>query len=115
MFFTPYFQHHGLPYGWAWTLSQLIVIVFFELVLAVSVALFAPLGLVMFLSWRIQAMSAATAHITFLVYAGIMGISLARRAGLDVQGVSFPGRFLMRIGAADASEPDGLLLDLERT
>lgn len=41
------------------------------------VALFAPLGLVMFLSWRIQAMSAATAHITFLVYAGIMGISLA--------------------------------------
>ena len=41
------------------------------------IALFAPLGLVMFLSWRIQAMSAATAHITFLVYAGIMGISLA--------------------------------------
>src|SRR5665213_715312 len=41
------------------------------------VALLAPLGLVMFLSWRIQAMSAATAHITFLVYAGIMGISLA--------------------------------------
>src|ERR1700744_2779598 len=41
------------------------------------VALFAPLGLVMFLSWRIQTMSAATAHITFLIYAGIMGISLA--------------------------------------
>ncbi len=40
-------------------------------------ALLAPLGLVMFLSWRIQAMSAATAHVTFLIYAGIMGISLA--------------------------------------
>src|SRR5436190_6646427 len=40
MFFTSYFQHHGLPYGWAWTLSQGIVIVFFELVLALSVALF---------------------------------------------------------------------------
>src|ERR1051326_321477 len=40
MFFTSYFQHHGLPYGWAWTLSQGIVIVFFELVLAVSVAFF---------------------------------------------------------------------------
>src|SRR5215469_12480197 len=40
MFFTSYFQHHGLPYGWAWTLSQGIVIVFFELILALSVALF---------------------------------------------------------------------------
>ena len=41
------------------------------------IALFAPLGLVFFLSARIQAMSAATARITFLIYAGIMGISLA--------------------------------------
>src|SRR2546421_7733550 len=40
MFFTSYFQHHGLPYGWAWTLSQGIVIIFFELILALSVALF---------------------------------------------------------------------------
>src|SRR5437868_8438112 len=40
MFFASYFQHHGLPYGWAWTLSQGIVIVFFELILALSVALF---------------------------------------------------------------------------
>src|SRR5204863_6599626 len=40
MFFTHYFQSHGLPYGWAWTLSQGIVILFFELVLALSVALF---------------------------------------------------------------------------
>ena len=41
------------------------------------VALLAPLGLVIYLSARIQAMSAATARITFLIYAGIMGISLA--------------------------------------
>jgi len=41
------------------------------------IALFAPLALVIYLSARIQAMSAATARITFLVYAGIMGISLA--------------------------------------
>ena len=40
MFFTHYFQSRGLPYGWAWTLSQAIVIVVFELLLAVSVALF---------------------------------------------------------------------------
>src|SRR3954463_13276699 len=40
MFFTSYFQHHGLPYGWAGRLSQGIVIVFFELILALSVALF---------------------------------------------------------------------------
>src|ERR1051326_3270793 len=37
MFFTHYFQSHGLPYGWAWTLSQGIVILFFELVLMLSV------------------------------------------------------------------------------
>ena len=41
------------------------------------VALLAPLGLVIYLSARIQTMSAATARITFLIYAGIMGISLA--------------------------------------
>ena len=41
------------------------------------VALLAPLGLVIYLSARIQAMSAATARMTFLIYAGIMGISLA--------------------------------------
>src|ERR1043165_3004336 len=40
MFFTHYFQSHGLPYGWAWTISQGIVILVFELVLAFSVALF---------------------------------------------------------------------------
>ena len=41
------------------------------------IALLAPLGLVIYLSARIQAMSAATARITFLIYAGVMGISLA--------------------------------------
>lgn len=41
------------------------------------IALFAPLVLVIYLSARIQAMSASAAHATFLVYAGIMGISLA--------------------------------------
>jgi NADH-quinone oxidoreductase subunit H len=40
MFFTHYFQSRGLPYAWAWTLSQAIVILVFELLLAVSVALF---------------------------------------------------------------------------
>jgi len=40
MLFTHYFQSHGMPYAWAWTLSQGIVIVFFELILALSVALF---------------------------------------------------------------------------
>ncbi|HWA02713.1 MAG TPA: Bax inhibitor-1/YccA family protein [Rhizomicrobium sp.] len=41
------------------------------------VALFAPLALVFYLSARIHAMSAGAAHATFLIYAGIMGISLA--------------------------------------
>ncbi len=41
------------------------------------VALFAPLALVFYLSMRINSMSAGAAHATFLVYAGIMGISLA--------------------------------------
>ena len=37
----------------------------------------APLGFVMFLSFRIQSMGASTARTTFLVYAAIMGISLS--------------------------------------
>lgn len=37
----------------------------------------APLGLVFFLSFRINAMSAATAQISYWVYAAIMGLSLA--------------------------------------
>ncbi|QFT29198.1 Bax inhibitor-1/YccA family protein [Roseibium porphyridii] len=41
------------------------------------VLLFAPLGMVLWLSARIQSMSASTARTMFLVYASIMGISLA--------------------------------------
>src|ERR1700744_1259642 len=37
---VPFFQTHGLPYGWAWTLSYGIFTVIFELILAVSVAFF---------------------------------------------------------------------------
>src|SRR6202453_568767 len=40
MFFIHTFQAWGLPYGWAWTLSYGIIILFFELVLMVSVAFF---------------------------------------------------------------------------
>lgn len=41
------------------------------------VALFAPLGLVFFLSFRIQKMSVSAAQTMFWVYAGLMGISIA--------------------------------------
>jgi FtsH-binding integral membrane protein len=40
------------------------------------VVLLAPLGLVFFLSWRIQKMSFAAAQMTFWVYAALMGIGL---------------------------------------
>ena len=40
-------------------------------------ALFAPLGLVLFLSFRIQKMSVSAAQTTFWIYAGLMGISIA--------------------------------------
>src|SRR6185503_18404037 len=40
------------------------------------VVLLAPLGLVFFLSWRIQRMSFSAAQMTFWVYAGLMGIGL---------------------------------------
>jgi FtsH-binding integral membrane protein len=41
------------------------------------VALLAPLAMVMFLSFRIQKMSLATAQFTYWVYAALMGVSLA--------------------------------------
>ena len=41
------------------------------------VALFAPLGLVMFLSFRINKMSVSAAQMTFWGYAALMGISVA--------------------------------------
>jgi NADH-quinone oxidoreductase subunit H len=37
---VPFFQSHGVPFGWAWTLSYGIFTVIFELILAVSVAFF---------------------------------------------------------------------------
>jgi FtsH-binding integral membrane protein len=39
--------------------------------------IFAPLAFVLFLSFRIQTMSLATAQITFWVYSAVMGISIA--------------------------------------
>lgn len=41
------------------------------------VVMFAPLGFVLFLSFRIQAMSAATAQAVFWLYAAAMGLSLS--------------------------------------
>lgn len=41
------------------------------------VVMFAPLAAVMYLSFRIQSMSAATARITFWVYAALVGVSMA--------------------------------------
>ena len=41
------------------------------------VAIFAPLAMVFFLSFRIQKMSFATAQTTFWIYSAVMGISLA--------------------------------------
>ena len=41
------------------------------------VLLLAPLGLVFFLSFRIQRMEASTARLLFFVYAGLLGVSLA--------------------------------------
>ncbi|HWD29845.1 MAG TPA: NADH-quinone oxidoreductase subunit NuoH [Rhizomicrobium sp.] len=40
MFLTHTFSSLGLPYGWAWTLSQLIAILLIEVPLLISVALF---------------------------------------------------------------------------
>jgi FtsH-binding integral membrane protein len=41
------------------------------------IALFAPLALVFFFSFRLHAMRAATAQVVFWLYAGLMGLSLA--------------------------------------
>src|SRR2546422_9473603 len=41
------------------------------------VALLAPLAMVVFLSFRIQKMSLATAQVTYWIYAATMGLSLA--------------------------------------
>jgi FtsH-binding integral membrane protein len=41
------------------------------------IAMIAPLGMVLFLSFRIQKMSFATAQLTFWAYAALMGVSLS--------------------------------------
>lgn len=41
------------------------------------IVMFAPLGLVFFLSFRINKMQASTAQMTFWIYAGLMGMALA--------------------------------------
>ena len=41
------------------------------------IAVFAPLAMVLFLSFRLQRMSFATAQITFWAYAAVMGVSLS--------------------------------------
>jgi FtsH-binding integral membrane protein len=41
------------------------------------IAAFAPIGFVLFLSFKIQSMSFKTAQLTFWVFAGVMGISLS--------------------------------------
>ena len=38
MVFTNWLQHQGLPYPWAWTISQVVLIGVFEVVLMVSIA-----------------------------------------------------------------------------
>ena len=40
MALIPFLQNIGLPYGWAWTLSQIVLIGVFEVVLLVSIAFF---------------------------------------------------------------------------
>jgi uncharacterized protein len=41
------------------------------------VVIFAPLALVLFLSFRVQSMSVATAQLIFWIYAGLVGVSFA--------------------------------------
>src|SRR3978361_1138378 len=38
MLLTHYFQHLGLPYGWAWTLSQVLVLGVLEFIMLLVVA-----------------------------------------------------------------------------
>lgn len=49
----------------------------YGLTLLGMVGIFAPLAFVLFLSFRIQQMSLATAQITFWLYSAVMGISIA--------------------------------------
>jgi uncharacterized protein len=59
---------------------------------------FAPLGLVMFLSWRINSMSVAAAQTTFWIYAALVGMSLST-LGLVYTGASIARVFLITAAA----------------
>ncbi len=59
---------------------------------------FAPLGLVMFLSWRINTMSVAAAQMTFWIYAALVGMSLST-LGLVYTGASIARVFLITSAA----------------
>ena len=70
--------------AWAVLNVPALQVLFFQMnggVLAPSalgwIALFAPIGLVFFLSFRVHAMSFSTAQTVFWIYAGINGIGLA--------------------------------------
>lgn len=58
------------------------------------IAMFAPLGIVLALSFGVQRMSAQTAQILFWVYAGVMGISLST-IFLQYTGVSIARTFFI--------------------
>jgi uncharacterized protein len=77
----------GLTGGTAWlTANTSLRDVFFQyvpqanaygLTMLGMIAVFAPLGLVLLISFRINRMSVGAAQSTFWVYAGLMGVSLA--------------------------------------
>ncbi len=62
------------------------------------VLIFAPLGMVMFLSWRINTMSVAAAQLTFWAYAALVGMSFST-LGLIYTGSSIARVFLITAAA----------------
>jgi uncharacterized protein len=65
------------------------------------VLVFAPLGLVMLLSWRINSMSVAAAQLTFWAYAALVGMSFST-LGLVYTGASIARVFLITAAAFGA-------------
>jgi FtsH-binding integral membrane protein len=103
----------GLTGGVAWlTANSPLINVFYDQVQTANgvaihpnmlgwVAMFAPLGLVLFLSMRIQKMSFATAQMTFWGYAAVMGVSLSTIL-LLYTGTSVAMTFFVTAGAFGA-------------
>ena len=56
------------------------------------VVMLAPLAFVFFFSFRIHAISAATAQMLFWAFCALMGLSLASSSPFDLSGVSATGR-----------------------